>query len=127
MFGEVRFLDVMKFPSVALFPRLSSELTPRGQELLDENIAKGEASLSRAVYVEVIGHTDDVGDAKANQALSEDRAETVRDKLVKAGVHPSEIMAVGAGSSRPIASNQTEEGREQNRRVEVLVLGRLKQ
>ncbi len=127
VFGEVRFLDVMKFPSVALFPRLSSELTPRGRELLDENIAKGTESLSRAVYVEVIGHTDDVGDAKANQELSEERARTVRDKLVKAGVHPSEIMAVGAGSSRPIASNQTEEGREQNRRVEVLVLGRLKQ
>nr|MDJ0861851.1 OmpA family protein [Gammaproteobacteria bacterium] len=95
--------------------------------LLDENIAKGEASLTRAVYVEVIGHTDDVGDAKANQKLSEERARTVRGKLVKARVHPNEIVAVGLGSSQPIASNQTEEGREQNRRVEVMVLGRLRQ
>ena len=127
VFGEARFLDVMKFPSVALFPPRSSELTARGKALLDENIAKGEQSLARAVYVEVIGHTDDVGDPKANQKLSQERARTVRDKLVKAGVQPSEIVAVGVGSSRPIASNQTEEGREQNRRVEVLVLGRLKQ
>ena len=127
VFGEARALDVMRFPSVGLFAPWSSELTPRGKELLDENIAKGEASLARAVYVEVIGHTDDVGDAKANQKLSEERARTVSLELVKAGVHPSEIVAVGAGPTQPIASNQTEEGREQNRRVEVLVLGRLKQ
>ena len=68
-----------------------------------------------------------MGDAKSNQKLSEERAGTVRNKLVKAGVHPSEIVAVGVGSSQPIASNQTKEGREQNRRVEVLVLGRLRQ
>ncbi len=127
VFGEARALDVMRFPSVGLFPPRSSQLTPRGRELLDENIAKGRESLARADYVEVIGHTDDVGDPKANQRLSEDRAETVRDILLGAGVDPSEIVAVGAGSSQPIASNQTEEGREQNRRVEVVVLGRLKQ
>ncbi len=127
VFGEARYLDVMQFPSVALFPPRSSELTAGGRKLLDENIAKGEASLTRAVYVEVIGHTDDVGDAKANQKLSEERARTVRGKLVKAGVHPSEIVAVGLGSSQPIASNQTKEGRKQNRRVEVMVLGRLRQ
>jgi len=50
----------------------------------------------------------------------------VRDSLIQTGVNPSKIMIVGAGGSQPIASNQTEEGREQNRRVEVMVLGRMK-
>jgi outer membrane protein OmpA-like peptidoglycan-associated protein len=127
VFGEARALDVMQFPSVALFPRRSSELTLRGKELLDKNKTEAQEQLARAVYIEVIGHTDDVGDAKENQKLSEQRAKSVRDRLVAQGVDPAKIMTVGVGSSQPIASNQTEEGRAENRRVEVLVLGRLKE
>lgn len=126
VFGEARALDVMHFPSVALFPKKSSELTLRGKKLLVKNSLVAMDNLTRAVYIEVIGHTDDVGDKKENQILSEQRAHEVRNSLIRAGVDPSKIMTVGAGASQPIASNQTEEGRAQNRRVEVVMLGRMK-
>lgn len=126
VFGEARALDVMRFPSVALFTPRSSKLTLRGKKVVDKNLQEGRGMLARSVYIEVIGHTDDVGDKQKNQELSEERARSVRDSLVQAGVDPSKIMIVGAGANQPIASNQTDEGREQNRRVEVLVLGRLK-
>jgi outer membrane protein OmpA-like peptidoglycan-associated protein len=82
--------------------------------------------LSRAAYIEVIGHTDDVGDDAYNQELSEQRAESVRNYLVAAGVDGSKMVSVGAGESMPIASNKTDEGRAENRRVEVMVLGRVR-
>jgi OOP family OmpA-OmpF porin len=126
VFGEARGLDVMHFPSVALFPKKSSELTMRGKKLLVKNSLVAMDNMTRSVYIEVIGHTDDVGDKKENQKLSEQRAQSVRNSLIRAGVNPSKIMTVGAGASQPIASNQTEEGREQNRRVEVVILGRMR-
>jgi len=124
--AEPRALDTIRFPSVALFPRRSAELTEKGKELLAKNEQDARDMLSRASYIEVIGHTDDVGDDAYNLALSEDRAEAVRNHLVAAGVDPSKIVTVGAGESMPIASNKTDEGRAENRRVEVLVLGRVK-
>ncbi|MEA3410055.1 MAG: OmpA family protein [Pseudomonadota bacterium] len=124
--GEARALDAMIFPSVALFPRKSGELTAEGVKLVDSNLETGREKLASAVYIEVIGHTDDVGDDAYNLELSEQRARAVRDRLVEAGVDASKIGTVGAGESMPLASNQTEEGRAENRRVEILVLGRLK-
>jgi OOP family OmpA-OmpF porin len=123
--GEARALDAMIFPSVALFPRRSAELTTQGKQVLETNREKGREMLRRATYVEIIGHTDDVGDDNYNQKLSEQRARSVADYLIETGVDTSMIVTVGAGESMPIASNQTEEGRADNRRVEVLVLGRL--
>ncbi len=127
VFGEARALDVMRFPSVALFPRRSSELTPEGKELLDKNLQEGREKLARAAYIEIIGHTDDWGDPKENQKLSVQRAKAVRGSFVAWGVDPDVIGVAGVGASQPIASNQTIEGRKENRRVEVMVLGRLKQ
>lgn len=126
VFGEQRGLDVIHFPGLVLFPRLSNSMTPEGIERLEKKIQLSKEILSRAVYIEVIGHTDDVGDKKENQNLSELRAWAVSANLILAGVNPDLITSVGAGSSQPIASNQTEEGRAQNRRVEIIVLGRLK-
>ncbi len=60
-----------------------------------------------------------------NQNLSELRATAVTHYLIEAGTDPSKIVPVGAGESFPVASNETEEGRAENRRVEVLVLGRV--
>jgi OOP family OmpA-OmpF porin len=82
--------------------------------------------LSRSTYIEVIGHTDDVGDDDYNQELSEQRAGAVRDYLVGADVDGSKMVTLGAGESTPIASNKTNEGRAENRRVEVMVLGRVR-
>ena len=77
--------------------------------------------LRRADYIEVIGHTDDVGDDDYNQELSEQRAQAMRDYLVATGLDPTKIVTRGAGEKTPIASNRTDEGRAENRRVEVLV------
>ena len=68
--------------------------------------------------IEVQGHTDNVGNYQQNLTLSEKRAQAVRDYLVKQGVDTNHITAHGYGPDRPIASNNTKEGRAQNRRVE---------
>ena len=71
--------------------------------------------------VVVEGHTDSVGGKKKNQELSQARAESVRDYLVRRGVAAQRIEAKGFGSSRPVATNLTAPGRERNRRVEFMV------
>lgn len=124
--AEPRALDTIRFPSVVLFPRRSGDLSPEGKEKLSEQLQEARDMMSRATYIEVIGHTDDVGDDDYNQELSEQRAESVRNFLIGAGVDGSKIVAVGAGESMPIASNKTDEGRAENRRVEVMALGRMK-
>lgn len=69
--------------------------------------------------VTIAGHTDNVGTASFNQGLSERRANSVQVFLVGQGVAPSRMKPVGFGFDRPIASNSTQEGRAQNRRVEL--------
>ena len=71
--------------------------------------------------IEVGGHTDTDGEDGANQALSEKRAQAVVDYLVKAGLPASRFTAVGYGSTQPVATNDTDEGKAQNRRIEFLV------
>ena len=124
--GEARAMDTMRFPSVALFPRRSEELTAGGKQVLERNRQDARDQLRRATYIEIIGHTDDVGDDDYNQGLSERRAKSVLNYLAETGVDSSKMVAVGAGENLPIASNMTEEGRAENRRVEVMVLGRLR-
>jgi OOP family OmpA-OmpF porin len=124
--AEPRALDTIRFPSVALFPRRSAEITEEGRSILDKNRADSEEMLSRASYIEVVGHTDDVGDDAYNMELSEQRAAAVRNYLVDTGVDASKIVMIGGGENFPVASNTTEEGRAENRRVDVLVLGRVK-
>ncbi len=70
----------------------------------------------------VAGHTDSTGQAAYNQALSERRAAAVRNYLVSQGVSPSRIQTVGYGMRQPVATNATEAGRAQNRRVELIIL-----
>ena len=71
----------------------------------------------------VEGNTDSVGTEMFNQQLSEQRAQGVRTYLTQRGVPESSTTATGFGKSRPIASNETSEGRQQNRRVELVVSG----
>jgi outer membrane protein OmpA-like peptidoglycan-associated protein len=73
--------------------------------------------------LEVDGHTDNVGDDDYNQALSERRAESVRGYLVQQGIPSTAIAAYGYGESQPVASNNIPAGRQQNRRVELVVSG----
>lgn len=74
------------------------------------------------IRLEVGGHTDNVGDAAANKLLSQQRAASVRDRLVAQGVATSRLIPNGYGDSRPIDSNDTEEGKATNRRTELKVI-----
>ena len=71
----------------------------------------------------ITGYTDNVGAPDYNATLSLKRAEAVRDHLISLGADPTKFEVSGAGEAKPIADNSTEEGRAQNRRVEVLVIG----
>ena len=72
--------------------------------------------------VQVIGHTDNTGSAAYNQSLSERRAESVASRLVDNGVSPQRLRIIGRGEDQPVASNLTPEGRQQNRRVEIVII-----
>ncbi len=125
--AEVRALDSMMFPSVALFERRSGSLTEQGKAVIEKHRVEAKDILSRASFVEIVGHTDDVDTDDYNMKLSIQRANSVRDYLVSKGLDASKVVTTGKGESMPIASNKTEEGRAQNRRVEVLILGRIKE
>jgi outer membrane protein OmpA-like peptidoglycan-associated protein len=68
------------------------------------------------------GHTDSVGDADANKKLSQDRADAVREIMTGNGIAASRLSTTGYGQEKPIASNDTDEGRAQNRRLELVVV-----
>jgi len=75
-----------------------------------------------AVKAIIEAHTDSTGTDQYNQLLSERRADAVFEMLVdKYGVNPTQLSAVGRGESMPVASNSTDEGRAQNRRVELIM------
>ena len=73
-------------------------------------------------HMEIEGHTDAIGSQDYNQKLSEDRAQTVNEYLLRAGVRPDRIVAVrGFGKLKPVTTNETPEGRQMNRRVEIVI------
>ena len=71
--------------------------------------------------ITIIGHTDNVGSSSRNLTLSKERAESVKKFLIDRGIDASRLLHEGKGSNEPVDSNSTEEGREKNRRVEILV------
>jgi len=94
-----------------------SDVSPNSSGILDETVAAlGRCPGKR---VRLSAHTDSVGSDRYNEALSQRRAESVRAYLVAHGVAASRIEAIGLGESSPIADNGTDEGRAQNRRVEI--------
>jgi outer membrane protein OmpA-like peptidoglycan-associated protein len=97
--------------SAALRPDLQGDVRALGRNLLQYP----------NTVVQVIGHTDSTGSAAYNQDLSERRARSVAGVLIETGVQGSRIQAIGRGESQPIASNNTPEGRQANRRVEVVI------
>ncbi len=108
------------FPASALFDFDKSVLKPDGKKALDDLLAKIKG-IDVDVIV-VVGHTDSKGSDAYNQKLSVRRAESVKSYLVSQGVPVARVRTEGRGESAPVASNDTEEGRAQNRRVEVTVL-----
>lgn len=95
----------------------SAELSATGKRQLDEAVLK--FSLADMKGIKVVGHTDSVGSDEYNEALSLRRAASVRDYLVSRGVPSDLITAEGMGEKMPTASNDTEEGRAENRRVNI--------
>ena len=99
----------------------SSALTPESKKILDEDQRISRLMGEPNIRVEVAGHTDSVGSEAYNQKLSERRAQAVVDYLVSRGVDPKRLKAVGYGKDKPIASNATDAGRAENRRVELQI------
>lgn len=97
----------------------SAELVPSSLSTLDKTIAALKKNSKAKVEIE--GHTSSEGGEEYNQKLSEDRANSVRAYMIKKGIAQDRVTAVGYGYSRPKASNDTEAGRKQNRRIEVRI------
>ena len=95
---------------------LRKDSYPALNELVDA--LKSKTSLC----IEIAGHTDNVGTPESNQQLSSDRANAVRDYLLKHGIKPKRVTSKGYGETQPVASNETPEGRQQNRRTEVRII-----
>ncbi|GHC27304.1 OmpA family protein [Aidingimonas halophila] len=95
----------------------SAQLTQQAESILDEVAERLVAN--EGVRVSIEGHTDAVGSAEYNQDLSQRRAESVVDYLESQGVDSDRMRARGYGEEQPIASNETDEGRAENRRVEL--------
>lgn len=93
----------------------SAEITKASYPFLDDIAEYMKANPS--FNLSIVGHTDSQGDEAYNQRLSEDRAESVKNYLIRKGVGEISIVASGKGESEPIADNNTAEGREKNRRV----------
>ncbi|MCW5702302.1 MAG: OmpA family protein [Bradyrhizobium sp.] len=96
-----------------------ADLSPDSLGLLDR--LTETALRCPTANIEIAGHTDADGDAAQNQALSQRRAQAVADYLVRGGLPANRFTAVGYGSSQPIAGNDTEEGKAQNRRIDFVV------
>ncbi|AXG68915.1 outer membrane porin F [Kordia sp. SMS9] len=85
-------------------------------------ISKIIKKISDEYTVEISGHTDSVGDKDLNFALSQKRAEKIKKLLIQQGCEASKLVAKGYGETRPLASNKTKNGRQQNRRIEIIVI-----
>jgi len=107
--------------SDVLFKSGSFELLPGARERLAK--VSGIVLAYQGLHLAVEGHTDSIGTDEYNRRLSEQRAAAVRDYLVQQGINTDAITASGFGKSEPVASNDTPEGRQQNRRVELVVSG----
>ena len=115
--GDNLTLDV---PGGVTFAFNSSDLNPQFTPVLSK-VATTLAEYDKTV-IEVAGHTDSVGSDAYNQQLSERRASSVADYLSTNGVGRTRMVTIGAGEGHPVATNETEDGRAQNRRVEITIV-----
>jgi outer membrane protein OmpA-like peptidoglycan-associated protein len=110
----------LDMPGGVTFAFNSSDLNAQFHPVLDK--VAGTLGEYNKTVIEVAGHTDSVGSAAYNQQLSERRANSVAAYLGTRGVDRSRMVTIGAGKDHPVASNDTEEGRAQNRRVEITIV-----
>jgi outer membrane protein OmpA-like peptidoglycan-associated protein len=109
--------EVIVLSDDVLFAFNQSNLTPSAQSKLDSLMSKLQGA--DVVSIKVIGHTDSKGSDAYNQALSERRASAVADYLLSRGLAANKLSSEGRGEREPVAGNETDAGREQNRRVEL--------
>jgi outer membrane protein OmpA-like peptidoglycan-associated protein len=107
------------FDSGILFAVNQSTLQPAGQQNLRDLAASLEEYEGTEVLV--VGHTDSTGEEAYNQSLSERRSDSARTFLTGAGLDAGRVRAMGRGELEPIATNDTDAGRQQNRRVEIAI------
>ncbi|MBZ5526559.1 MAG: OmpA family protein [Acidobacteriia bacterium] len=107
--------------SDVLFDTGSYTLKPGAREKLAK--ISGIVMAHPSLNLQIEGHTDSVGTDEYNQTLSERRAGAVKDYLVQQGVASSAVVSKGFGKAQPVADNETAEGRQRNRRVELVVNG----
>jgi len=114
--------DGIKFSisSDLLFPTNSSYLTEKAKVELSK--LASILNKDKVAKIRVEGHTDATGTAEYNQWLSEKRANSVKAFLTDAGTAGARISVVGLGQTKPVSDNKTPEGRQKNRRVEVIIL-----
>lgn len=110
---------VLIMPGNLTFPTDSAQIQPRFGPVLND--VADVLQTYPATYVDIIGHTDSVGSAEYNQTLSERRASSVASALIQRGVLSDRLYVAGMGETMPIASNETDEGRAANRRVEIRI------
>jgi outer membrane protein OmpA-like peptidoglycan-associated protein len=108
-------------PVSITFSMGSSLLGPTSLALINRDIIP-QLEIARGMSIRVEGNTDTTGDAGVNQVLSQRRAQAIVDYLVLRGVPKNRVVARGNGSSKPVASNETPEGRALNRRTDVLFI-----
>jgi outer membrane protein OmpA-like peptidoglycan-associated protein len=108
---------VVTFPGDTLFDSGSSSIMPGAAQRLDQLAQTLKQYPASDILIR--GYTDSIGSEASNLRLSEDRANNVRNYLINQGVAPARITAMGFGEQFPLASNATESGRQQNRRVEL--------
>jgi outer membrane protein OmpA-like peptidoglycan-associated protein len=111
---------VLNMPSAITFGFNSAELSPSFYSVLDR--VANVANQNGQTVLEVAGHTDSVGSDAYNDQLSQRRAQAVANYLSSRGVNSARLITVGGGERYPVASNETDAGRAQNRRVEISVM-----
>lgn len=111
---------VVTLPQDVLFA--SDSYTVRSDLRRDLNAVAGNLMAYPNSTIQVIGHTDNVGDAAYNEQLSMRRANAVADVLMEAGIGYNRIQTIGRGENQPVASNLDPMGRAQNRRVEIVII-----
>lgn len=110
---------ILNMPGHVTFATNSAQITPAFYATLDQ-VSQTIIDYPQTV-VQIAGHTDSTGTEAYNQQLSEQRAAAVAQYLVGRGVASTRVTTVGYGEMRPVASNDTEDGRRQNRRVEIVL------
>ena len=115
--ATVNSVGCWAFEGTVLFGFDRYDIRPEAYPVLDDVVLILERN--PAMEVEIQGHTDSIGDAAYNQGLSEKRAKAIMDYLASHGIASYRLSAKGYGETLPIASNETEEGRAQNRRVQL--------